>query len=107
MPVEAAWRDTVRSGRPNREFVDHIRSDCGSVADIDVVSAAGFIGGDFWEIHSSDAIALVRPVEEAVSDRQFVALAYVLIYPRQKVVTPLWIGNILPHLPIRHLRLYH
>src|SRR5437016_1376940 len=58
------------------------------------------------EIHSSDSIALVRPVEEAVSDCQVVAFAYLSIYPPKKVGTALWIGKILDERSRTHLGVY-
>ena len=70
------------------------------------MSGGGFIRGCFREIHSSDSIALVRPVEEAVSDCQVVAFADLSIYPPKKVGTALWIGKILDERSRTHLGVY-
>ncbi len=70
------------------------------------MSPAGSIGGGLWEIHSSDAIALIRPVEVAVADRQAVAFAQLSIYARQEIGAALWIGKILAKLPSAQLGVY-
>jgi len=84
LSLEHTLVEAFRRSRSNGEFVDQLGSNCGSVADIEVVPAGGFIRGGLRKIHTPDAIALVRPVEETVSDCQGVAFADLSIYPPKK-----------------------